>query len=208
MPPKTPTQTFRSNTHRDQVDHSSSPEFDTRSSSSQVHSGSSKHRSRPSYSGTIASNSSEGEQVPLRVFKSHNHSRTSQSGDEQGGGRRDSSAWNISGDEGSDDDMAVARPPMQRPGDSRSTVPLLKGDSRGRSVGSATQSLEEGRPAPRRRSNFRSRSPDFDAKNATRRKYIYASFFLVVSLISFTVQTQTAVYIQQVLGWNKPYCML
>ena len=46
------------------------------------------------------------------------------------------------------------------------------------------------------------------AKAATRKRYIYASFFLVVSLISFCIQTETAVYIQANLGWNKAYAML
>jgi drug/metabolite transporter (DMT)-like permease len=41
-----------------------------------------------------------------------------------------------------------------------------------------------------------------------RRKYIYASFFLVLSLVSFVVQTETAVYIQHELKWNKAYCMM
>lgn len=30
----------------------------------------------------------------------------------------------------------------------------------------------------------------------------------MLSLISFVVQTETAVYIQKELGWVKPYCML
>ncbi|KAI5307329.1 hypothetical protein KEM56_007263 [Ascosphaera pollenicola] len=56
---------------------------------------------------------------------------------------------------------------------------------------------------------FRSRTPVYDdTKDATRRKYIYASFFLALSLVSFVVQTETAVYIQKELGWVKPYCML
>jgi drug/metabolite transporter (DMT)-like permease len=42
----------------------------------------------------------------------------------------------------------------------------------------------------------------------TRRKYIYASFFLVLSLVSFVIQTETAVYIQHTLKWKKAYCML
>jgi drug/metabolite transporter (DMT)-like permease len=42
----------------------------------------------------------------------------------------------------------------------------------------------------------------------TRRKYIYASFFLVLSLVSFVIQTETAVYIQHELKWKKAYCML
>lgn len=71
----------------------------------------------------------------------------------------------------------------------------------------------------RRSSNFRSRSPgagglDSDpetqaaAKAAARRKYLYAAFFLVVSLVSFSVQTELAAYVQTHLGWNKAYCML
>ncbi|RAL61039.1 hypothetical protein DID88_010135 [Monilinia fructigena] len=45
-------------------------------------------------------------------------------------------------------------------------------------------------------------------KLATRKKYTYAAFFLSLSLISFVIQTETAVYIQHQLGWNKAYCML
>ena len=55
---------------------------------------------------------------------------------------------------------------------------------------------------------MRSRSPDTQARLATRKKYTYAAFFLGLSLISFVVQTETAVYIQHELGWNKAYCML
>jgi hypothetical protein len=55
---------------------------------------------------------------------------------------------------------------------------------------------------------MRSRSPDTQAKLATRKKYTYAAFFLGLSLVSFVVQTETAVYIQHELGWNKAYCML
>lgn len=43
---------------------------------------------------------------------------------------------------------------------------------------------------------------------ATRKKYVLASFFLGVSLVSFVIQTETAVYIQRELDWHKPYCML
>lgn len=43
---------------------------------------------------------------------------------------------------------------------------------------------------------------------ATKKKYLYASFFLAVSLVAFVVQTETAKYIQDVLGWKKPYAML
>jgi drug/metabolite transporter (DMT)-like permease len=59
-----------------------------------------------------------------------------------------------------------------------------------------------------RRSTMRSRSPDTQAKLATRKKYTYAAFFLGLSLVSFVIQTETAVYIQHELGWDKAYCML
>ena len=114
-------------------------------------------------------------------------------------------------DDGADDDdeMAPERPPMHRPTGGRSEVPLLKDEAgeRGRSQYESPEG--SARPAfAARRSTFRSRSPDFDAKTATRRKYMYASFFLLVSLVSFVVQTETASYIQIQLGWNKAYCML
>lgn len=59
-----------------------------------------------------------------------------------------------------------------------------------------------------RRPSFRSRSPEYDAAQATRKKYMVAAGFLVLSLVSFVIQTETAVYIQHELGWDKPYCML
>lgn len=55
---------------------------------------------------------------------------------------------------------------------------------------------------------FHERDPVAQARLETRRKYTYAAIFLVLSLISFTVQTETAVYIQHELKWEKPYCML
>ena len=98
------------------------------------------------------------------------------------------------------------RPPMHRPTGGLSGMPLLK-DERGRP--SYESPAGSARPAfAARRSTFRSRSPDFDAKSATRKKYLYAGFFLLVSLVSFVVQTETASYIQIELGWNKAYCML
>ncbi|KAL1956368.1 hypothetical protein VTO42DRAFT_7351 [Malbranchea cinnamomea] len=102
----------------------------------------------------------------------------------------------------------LPRPSMHRPTDGRSQVPLLKDERRGRQHSSGSLLEEGGMPTGTRRSTLRSRTPVYDTKNATRRKYIIASFFLTLSLVSFTVQTQTAVYIQQELGWNKPYCML
>ena len=100
------------------------------------------------------------------------------------------------------------RPPMHRPTDGRSEVPLLlKDEERGRP--SYDSPAGSARPAfGARRSTFRSRSPDMAAQNETKRKYTYAAFFLLLSLVSFVVQTETAVYIQDTLGWKKAYCML
>ena len=55
---------------------------------------------------------------------------------------------------------------------------------------------------------MRESDPDVEHKAATRKRYTYAAFFLLLSLISFTVQTETAVYIQHELHWNKAYAML
>lgn len=108
------------------------------------------------------------------------------------------------------DDMGDRRPPLHRPTDGRSHQPLLGKDDdeeRGR-TGYETSVDGERPPIFSRRSTMRSRSPDTQAKLATRKKYTYAAFFLGLSLISFVVQTETAVYIQHTLGWNKAYCML
>lgn len=108
-----------------------------------------------------------------------------------------------------EDEMRESRPPMHRPTDGQSHQPLLKEEEgRGRSeFGSPNGSA---RPAfVARRSTFRSRSPSFaDSENTTRRKYIYAGFFLLLSLVSFVIQTETAYHIQHTLGWKKAYCML
>ncbi|KAL2357325.1 hypothetical protein BJ546DRAFT_1024540 [Cryomyces antarcticus] len=95
------------------------------------------------------------------------------------------------------------RPSLHRPTDGRSQTPLLasKGDS-------ARDYESPVRPGlTPRRSTFRERDPD-SAKSATRQKYTYAAGFLLLSLVSFTIQTETAVYIQHNLKWNKAYCML
>lgn len=121
---------------------------------------------------------------------------------------RDSELEGLVDEEEEDDEEDMAeRPAYNRPTDGKSNTPLLK-DERGR-----TSSYESGTGSARppfhaRRSTFRSRSPDMEAENATKKKYTYAAFFLGLSLVSFVVQTETAVYIQQKLGWNKPYCML
>jgi hypothetical protein len=104
--------------------------------------------------------------------------------------------------------MGDRRPVLHRPTDGRSYQPLLHkdDDERGRAAFSPDPA---DRPALfTRSSTMRSRSPDTQAKLATKKKYTYAAFFLGLSLISFVVQTETAVYIQHDLGWNKAYCML
>lgn len=64
-------------------------------------------------------------------------------------------------------------------------------------------------PTLSRRSTMRSRSPkEMAAARATRKKYTYAAFFLLVSLVSFCVQTELSAYIQHDLGWDKAYCMM
>jgi hypothetical protein len=109
-----------------------------------------------------------------------------------------------------EDEMGDRRPPLHRPTDGRSHQPLLHKDDeeRGRTGYDASPDPPGRPPLFTRRSTMRSRSPDTQAKLATRKKYTYAAFFLGLSLISFVVQTETAVYIQHELGWNKAYCML
>lgn len=109
----------------------------------------------------------------------------------------------------SDEEMMDRRTPiLHRPTDGKSNEPLLGRDiERGR-LSYDTHATESRPPIVTRRSNLRSRSPGIQAKQAERQKYIYAAFFLLLSLISFTVQTETAVYIQHELKWNKAYCML
>lgn len=112
---------------------------------------------------------------------------------------------------GSVDGTDMSRPPLHRPADGRSHQPLLHkedDEERGRAGYATSPDLAERPPLFTRRSTMRSRSPDTQAKLATRKKYTYAAFFLGLSLISFVIQTETAVYIQHELGWNKAYCML
>lgn len=86
-------------------------------------------------------------------------------------------------------------------GPGRSSQPLLSGDKQG-------QYDEEDASVHTRHSRFREQDSEQMAKQATKKRYTYAACFLLVSLISFAVQTETAVYIQHNLGWKKPYCML
>lgn len=98
-----------------------------------------------------------------------------------------------------------------------SRAPLMNNDNdkseyRGRRTSPALPSMESSfhtTRSARSVQTLRSLSPTYaEPENLTRRKYYYASFFLVVSLISFVVQTETAVYIQHELHWDKAYCML
>ena len=117
-------------------------------------------------------------------------------------------AGGLAADYDSDEEAAMGetKPPLHRPTDGPSQTPLLK-DERGRPSYDGPNG--SARPAfAKKRSTFQSRSPDMEDSSATRKKYVYAAFFLALSLVSFTVQTETAVYIQHELKWNKAYAML
>ncbi|PBP25509.1 hypothetical protein BUE80_DR003595 [Diplocarpon rosae] len=117
----------------------------------------------------------------------------------------------LSDPDSGDEDWGV-RMGDRRPAEGHSHQPLLHKDDeeRGRTGydDANSPSMATERPVFSRRSTMRSRSPDTQAKLATRKKYTYAAFFLGLSLVSFVVQTETAVYIQHELGWNKAYGML
>lgn len=105
-----------------------------------------------------------------------------------------------------DEDMpSDLRPSLHRPADgSKSYIqPLLSNGDKHHDYASPHRP-----PLTTRRSSFKERDPGLAAKAATRKKYTYAGCFLILSLISFTIQTETAVYIQHTLKWNKAYCML
>ncbi|KAL5584646.1 hypothetical protein FOVSG1_014035 [Fusarium oxysporum f. sp. vasinfectum] len=126
----------------------------------------------------------------------------------------------------------LRRPHYHRHGDGKSGTPLLyKEDDpeRGRagypppndgSKGSRGSSEDDlpyhpresmGRPSLSRRSTMRSRSPQTAAavaEDSTKKRYTYAGFFLIISLIAFCVQTELSAYIQHDLGWDKAYCMM
>ncbi|KAI2464018.1 NADP-dependent oxidoreductase domain-containing protein [Annulohypoxylon bovei var. microspora] len=115
------------------------------------------------------------------------------------------------------------RPSFFRPNDGRSATPLLKksdDEDRGRPrynnsrptsplpIPVSTPSSINSRPTFSRQSTMRSRSPDTQARMAAKKKYTYAAIFLVVSLVSFCIQTELGRYVQHELGWDKAYCML
>ena len=91
-----------------------------------------------------------------------------------------------------------------RPVDSRAQAPLLSpGDKPDDYEQAESPSLSR-----RRSSRFRERDSAQRAKDANKKRYTYAAGFLGLSLVTFAIQTETAVYIQHNLHWNKAYCML
>jgi hypothetical protein len=107
----------------------------------------------------------------------------------------------------SDDDMpSDLRPSLDRYHDGKSHEPLLSSKDGEQHPGYDSPP----RPPLSRRSTakFTERDAELEARRATRKRYTYAGFFLILSLISFAVQTETAVYIQSKLHWEKAYCML
>ncbi|KAF4124306.1 EamA-like transporter family [Geosmithia morbida] len=88
--------------------------------------------------------------------------------------------------------------------ESRNGPPYYGGGGGGRSAAPSQASTFAGR-----RSMMRSRSPrEVVAEDKAKRKYMFAAFFLGVSLVSFCVQTELSSYIQNDLGWGKAYCMM
>ena len=143
-----------------------------------------------------------------------------------------------SGPSSEDDEMDERRPPFHRHNDGKSQEALLYSHTKESSLTTrrasantspsrrpsfSADSLDlDSRFSPQdddqnwrptylsRTSTMRSQSPGRveKAMRETRRTYKWAAFFLVLSLVSFVVQTETAVYIQHELGWSKAYAML
>lgn len=148
-----------------------------------------------------------GEQNPVKVASDHSHLL--------GSGENSGPAPVLDAHD-SDDEMTTSRPPSYRPIDGNGHdqygydghQPLLKEEQRGRSSNASYGPGDvEGRPMLHH-AHVRSQSPGKDAEKATRRKYMIAAVFLLLSLVSFVAQTESAVYIQHELHWNKPYFML
>lgn len=102
-----------------------------------------------------------------------------------------------------DDMSSDLRPPYRRPSDGQSYDPLMKSNG----VNDHLEGLDRP-PLAKRKSGFREGASDAEAQKEMRKRYTYAAFFLAVSLVSFTIQTETAVYIKKYLGWKKSYAML
>lgn len=128
-------------------------------------------------------------------------------GSKRGSDEEDASVVFFDADAAHDDpDMpSDLRPSMEETKSYQSfRQPLLDGDK-------SRQSYDDTvRPALSRRSSrfHQDRDLEAEAHKATRKKYTIAAGFLMVSLVSFAVQTETAVYIQHNLHWNKAFCML
>ncbi|KAB8346030.1 hypothetical protein FH972_023082 [Carpinus fangiana] len=122
----------------------------------------------------------------------------------------DEQAWIDDEDPEMPSDLRPALKQSRSASGTQHTRPLLGKGGSNESNGYSTTPGDVARPGsgPRRRSTFKSRDPEAAAKAATRKRYTYAAFFLVVSLIAFAVQTETAVYINNYLGWKKSYAML
>lgn len=119
----------------------------------------------------------------------------------------DDQAW---GDD-ADSDMPSDLRPALNEADKHRTPLLAKGapnDGNGYLTSATDGQIPTSSSSARRRSTFKSRDPEAAARAATRKRYTYAAFFLVISLIAFAVQTETAVYINNYLGWKKSYAML
>ena len=119
-------------------------------------------------------------------------------------------------DENSNSEMPsdLRQSPVNRHVDTHSQTPLLHtGNGTANGNGQQTRLSYDSpriRPTlPKKHSNFREQDPSSTAAAAaTRKRYTYAAVFLAISLVSFAIQTETAVYIQHNLHWKKAYCML
>lgn len=100
------------------------------------------------------------------------------------------------------------RPDLDRERDGRSLSPLLRKDDHDLDDDNENDPLQHSIISRRSTHTFHERDPESQARFETKRRYTYAAIFLALSLVSFTVQTETAVYIQHELKWEKPYCML
>lgn len=152
--------------------------------------------------------------------------------------RRGDRQGQLDGPSSGDDSMDERRPPFHRHNDGKSQEALLYSHTKESSPATRRASANtspsrrpslsgdsldlDSRFSPQdhdqrlrptylsRTSTMRSQSPSRveKAMRETRRTYKWAAFFLVLSLVSFVVQTETAVYIQHELGWSKAYAML
>ncbi|KAF2858231.1 hypothetical protein K470DRAFT_260064 [Piedraia hortae CBS 480.64] len=113
----------------------------------------------------------------------------------------DSSDWEHVDNEGAEAEEGETMPSDLRSSPRQfSHIPLLAGHNK----------PEDASPTTRRKRSSRllDEDPAERARESTRRRYTYAACFLALSLVTFAIQTETAVYIQHDLQWNKAYCML